>query len=366
MSDRVRLVLLSFLMLFVELSLIRWLGSDVFYLSYFSNFVLLGSFLGIGIGFLRANSRFALFGYVPVALAVLVGLVLRFPVQVDRSGTDLIFFGGTLTPSGLPSWIILPLIFLAVVLVMSMIAEGVARTFTSFPPLEAYRLDIMGSLLGIIAFSLRPFVSAPRAGWGGVVVAVFLAPTRKPPVLAVAGLVLLVGFLGWESARPVLQWSPYYKIRLDNISYGPGDNVVILSVNGVPHQSIETLAGRRTREPIYFRPYALAQNSHADVLVVGAGNGTDTAIALDAGARHVDAVEIDPRIYDIGKRLNPNRPYSDPRVTVHITDARAFMEQNHQKYDLVLFALPDSITLIPGQSALRLESYLFTAEAMQT
>ena len=99
MSNRLRLVLLSFLMLFVELSLIRWLGSDVFYLSYFSNFVLLGSFLGIGIGFLRANSRFALFSYAPLALAVLVGFVLRFPVQVDRSGSDLIFFGGSLTPS---------------------------------------------------------------------------------------------------------------------------------------------------------------------------------------------------------------------------------------------------------------------------
>jgi len=94
MNNRVRLVLLSFLMLFVELSLIRWLGSDVFYLSYFSNFVLLGSFLGIGIGFLRANSRFALFSYAPLALAALVGFVLRFPVEIDRSGNDLIFFGG--------------------------------------------------------------------------------------------------------------------------------------------------------------------------------------------------------------------------------------------------------------------------------
>ena len=48
-SGRGRLILLSFLMFFVELALIRWLGSNVIYLSYFSNFVLLGSFLGIGI-----------------------------------------------------------------------------------------------------------------------------------------------------------------------------------------------------------------------------------------------------------------------------------------------------------------------------
>ena len=48
MPDRLRLVLLSFLLLFVELALIRWTGENVVYLSYFSNFVLLGSFLGIG------------------------------------------------------------------------------------------------------------------------------------------------------------------------------------------------------------------------------------------------------------------------------------------------------------------------------
>ena len=58
---RLRLVLLSFLMLFVELALIRWLGANIVYLSYYSNFVLLGSCLGIGIGFLRARSRVNLF-----------------------------------------------------------------------------------------------------------------------------------------------------------------------------------------------------------------------------------------------------------------------------------------------------------------
>ena len=47
-----RLILGSALMLFLELALIRWLGANIVHLSYFTNFVLLGSFLGIGIGFL--------------------------------------------------------------------------------------------------------------------------------------------------------------------------------------------------------------------------------------------------------------------------------------------------------------------------
>ena len=52
---RFRLTISAFLLLFVELALIRWLGANIVYLAYFSNFVLIGSFLGIGLGFLWAS-----------------------------------------------------------------------------------------------------------------------------------------------------------------------------------------------------------------------------------------------------------------------------------------------------------------------
>ena len=55
MPVRVRLVVASALMLFTELMLIRWLGANLLNLAYFSNIVLLGSFLGIGLGFLMAK-----------------------------------------------------------------------------------------------------------------------------------------------------------------------------------------------------------------------------------------------------------------------------------------------------------------------
>jgi hypothetical protein len=131
MSSRIRLSLLSFLMLFVELALIRWTGSNVVYLSYFSNIVLLGSFLGIGIGFLRANAKVNLFRWSPVALSALVLFVHRFPVTIDRSGSGLLFFGD-FSKSGLPIWATLPVIFLVVAGVMAMIAEGVARSFARY------------------------------------------------------------------------------------------------------------------------------------------------------------------------------------------------------------------------------------------
>ena len=358
-----RLVLLSALMLFVELALIRWTGSNIVHLSYFSNFVLLGSFLGIGAGFLRGRARINLFPYAPVGLALLVGLVLIFPVHIDRSGSDLIYFG-RFAASGLPVWITLPFIFVAVAGVMAMIAEGVARTFVEFEPLEAYRYDIAGSILGIAAFSALAFTWAPPVVWG-IVAAILFAILLRPSlrILQAVALIGLVLMLGRESLVPEWSWSPYYKVRT-----GVAENPtrVQIDVNGIPHQTAVSVADRRGHAPEYFTPYRRADVGSLDnVLIVGAGSGSDVAIALAQGAKHIDAVEIDPKLQQIGAELHPDHPYQDPRVSVHINDGRAFLEQTDTTYDLILFALPDSLTLVSGQSSLRLESYLFTLQAME-
>src|SRR5258708_27625124 len=161
-NDRGRLVLLSFVMLFVELALIRWAGSNVLYLSYFSNFVLLGSFLGIGIGFLRARSPRNLFRYAPLALAALVAFVRFFPVKIRTSGADLLFFG-IVHRSGPPRYVVLAVIFVAVTAAMAFVGEGVARAFAKFPPLGAHRLALIGSFAGIPAFTPLSFLGTPPA-----------------------------------------------------------------------------------------------------------------------------------------------------------------------------------------------------------
>src|SRR6201988_2424702 len=79
-ADRARLVFSSFLMLFVELALIRWVTANNVYVTKATNFVLLASFLGIGIGFLNGRSRRDYLRWTPVALLLLVSFVLAFPV----------------------------------------------------------------------------------------------------------------------------------------------------------------------------------------------------------------------------------------------------------------------------------------------
>ncbi len=363
---RLRLMLYSALMLFTELALIRWLGSNVLYLAFFSNFVLLGSFLGIGAGFLRSRSRRDLSGLAPIALGVLVVLVNVFPVTVQRSADQLIFFGGGSPTSGVPGWLALPVIFLATAVVMACIGEGVGRSFQLYSPLRAYRLDIIGSLAGIIGFSALSFVWAPPLAWGAVVTILFiLLQANRRWLLQGACLTAMLVFLGVETFTPRFSWSPYYKITQTRTSATD----ITISVDGIPHQGTADVLHDPNQVNGYRQwPYQDAgpRNPLDNVLVVGAGNGNDVAVALAHGAKHVDAVEIDPKLYQIGFDNHPNQPYQDARVSVHITDGREFLEHTTQQYDLIVFALPDSLTLVSGQASLRLESYLFTSEAMET
>src|SRR5918912_1556744 len=167
-GPRRRLVLASALMLFLELALIRWLGANVVHLGYFNNFVLLGSFLGVGLGFLRARPGRRPPLYFPVVLTALVILVLRVPVTVERGGTDLVYFT-SLSTTGPPVWVTLPAVFLGVAVVMAGPGELDAACFPLLERLEAYRYDLLRSLGGIAGFTLLSFLRAPSVAWGAVV-----------------------------------------------------------------------------------------------------------------------------------------------------------------------------------------------------
>lgn len=345
-------------MLFVELGLIRWLGENVIYLSYFTNFVLLSSFLGIGLGFLAVNRRGSM-KWFPLTLFLIVAVVGLFPVEIERSGSEVIFFGRP-DVAGLPIWVMLPAVFAGVVSCLFLIGQAVAREFIKFAPLTAYRLDIAGSIAGVAAFALLSWLSAPPVVWSLGVLFVVVAVCREAVTrMGVALLVGVVVMLSGQSLAPDLSWSPYYKIGLRYF-----DHAVQVDVNGIPHQEITTVEFRRAHAPILFLPYEFVGSAPDRVLIIGAGAGNDVAIALSMGAHHVDAVEIDPKLFQLGVDLHPDDPYADPRVAGIIDDGRAWMERSPGQYDVILFALPDSLTLVPGASSLRLESFLFTQEAL--
>ncbi|MFC0626702.1 spermine/spermidine synthase domain-containing protein [Kribbella deserti] len=373
-GPRRRLVIASALMLFLELALIRWTGSNVVHLSYFSNFVLLGSFLGIGVGFLRATRARRLPFYSPIALLLLVAFVAWKPVAVDRGTDSGVIYFTSLDTTGPSAHVVLPIVFLAAAIVLAGPAELVGRCFAELPRLTAYRFDLIGSITGILAFTALSFLGAPPVWWSLIVLilfAVLMVPQQRAAAsgiaaaLVVTPLLIVVGVLFQESTQDDLRWSPYYKV-LTEASTVRDTPVLTITVNGVPHQQAIPAARRLDWEPQYGLPYQRIANQPKNALIVGAGSGTDVAIALQKGAQHVDAVEIDPSLLEIGRTKHPDRPYADPCVTTHVDDGRAFLSRTDKKYDLILFALPDSLTLVNGASSLRLESYLFTQQAFES
>jgi spermidine synthase len=358
----VRIFLSSFLVLFLEVALIRWLPAQIRLLSYFSNFILLASFLGIGIGALLAKTRRPLFIWYPLLQLVVVAVVYCFRLEVRINAPGSIYFtSGTSNPTtAVETTLLLPLMFVAVAALFAALAQRMAREMTALPPLRAYTINLMGSLAGTAAFALASWFEARPSVWFALafVTAVPLLRNDRWRTASIAAILCLVASsaLVANMERGTI-WSPYYKITVKS---EPTETVV--EVNNIWHQS---MARVETKEYFYQWPYMVFGDTFKDVLILGAGTGTDVAAALRHNVASVDAVEIDPAILRLGKQGHPDRPYSDPRVHPVADDARHFLRATNKKYDLVVFALIDSLTLQSAFSGVRLESYMFTEESFR-
>jgi spermidine synthase len=171
-------------------------------------------------------------------------------------------------------------------------------------------------------------------------------------------------------------WTPYQQINFSRIYAANGEMAEgIVQVNHVGYQFIVNLSddflGRHPRavtEAIDENPYNVPFRFAApgpSVMIVGAGTGNDVAAALRHGSSRVDAVEIDPAILEIGKREHPEHPYDSPRVSAHLTDARAYLKRSTGKYDLILFGLLDSHTELSDYANMRIDNFVYTEESFQ-
>jgi SAM-dependent methyltransferase len=369
-----RTFLASFLVLFLEVALIRWMPAYIRLLAYFSNFILLASFLGIGVGCLLASSRRRLFPWFPVLQTIVILSVYYFRLEVSVPTAGSIYFSSGTTDKVVlvESTMLLPLLFVIVAALFVTMAQRMGREMASLPPLRGYTINIAGSLVGVAAFAVISWLQLSPVWWFGLAFLSALplllwdepldVATARPPgstrALAGAGIVLLgISLIVVQVMARGAIWSPYYKITVGQ--EGP-DTVV--EVNNIFHQS---MAPVEQKEYFYQWPYAVFGDTFQDVLILGAGSGTDVAAALRHNVRHVDAVEIDPVIIRLGRERHPDRPYSDPRVTLVNDDARHFLRTSTHKYDLVVFALIDSLTMQSSFSGVRLESYMFTEESFR-
>jgi Spermidine synthase len=357
--------------LYLELAIIRFAAAEVLYLGYFSNFILISAFVGLGLGFLCARSVFPVDKYFPFFLLFLFALVLtaRFDADTLRNHFGLFFFGNVRGRAGLPGALLLFILFITTVMLFMGLGRRIAIAFSRFRSLQAYSIDITGSLAGILIFSLQSYAASSPVTWiitGFLLIVTGYFFSRERELLANIAFLLLSGvcviiLLLSSNTGNLTTWSPYQKLEMIK---GNKERPDMVLANGIVHQFLHpaAIAG----QSFYAFPYRVMDAAglpYKSVLVIGAGTGTDVAVAIDNGAENIDAVEIDPEILEIGKRFHPDQPYANSRVRVHTGDGREFLTNTDRQYDLIVFALPDSLMRISAMSSVRLESYLFTLEA---
>ena len=392
------LFLISSLSLFMELAVIRWLSGEIRIFAYFQNLALLSAFMGFSIGFAMVGKgrdyRFsfpALWGLF-VILVIAVGTVSTAkPLFYPGSSGE--FLWGT---AGVSVWYSLP-IFIAMVIVFFLtgmflfitLGQATGEEMALHPPVQAYIVNLLASLVGIWGFSLLSFLRTPPVIWFGCAllgIGVFFVGQRKLRVATLAIFAItLVGILIFNQDKI---WSPYNRLNLTEVTHTnptSGETVKVgylLNVQQAFYQAainlapdfIQRLKGHYSKDFIqqmedvsfqYNIPYQFVPDQ-GYVLVVGAGMGNDVAAGLrSADVKKIVAVEIDPAILSLGQKLHPEAPYADPRVVPYVDDARSFFTKDTEKYDLVVFGLLDSHTLLSGMSSVRLDSFVYTLDSFK-
>jgi len=389
-----QLVLISVLSLFMEMLMIRWVSSEIGVFAYLKNFVLVACFLGFGLGCYLCRRRVQLSAMIlPLLLLV---LILKSPLPLMRlslmrlprllgAGAEVHVWGVPALPA---SWTGMGIAILFIAPLFALIAIGfvpfgqfVGWYLENAPHgVTAYSVNVVASLAGIAGYTLLCFFDRPPWAWflvAGILSLAVLWPLRAARGLVGVAFIVIVAVAAmpdYPNARTY--WSPYQKLILGPVEKNGQIESYFLTTNGYFYQRIVNLSDTFVRShPDYFRSEPIEWNSYnlpyrfypspAAVLVLGAGMGNDVSAALRNGAGRVVAVEIDPLILRLGRELHFEHPYQSPRTQVVIDDARAYIENSHDQFDLIVFSLLDSHTTTSHFTNIRTDNYVYTQEALR-
>lgn len=347
----------------------------------------MAAFLGFGIGFWLHEKSDRIFLWFPRLFLCLVILIAMAPVLgithvifLDPREYFLLGSGfGDHAVQSIPSilsttkaLIVIVSVFFLVVATFATLTVKLGAFLNQEKPLIAYSINVAGSLLGIVGFSLVSYFHWPPVAWLLAVLALLVPFYSAKRKLATAYfLAAITVSFGAMILLPAI-WSPYYRIQRWKIDqYGTQLTVNYDSfqiIQDVSKQTIERLPLETQKELSrhYNIPYSLSRRKIQSVLILGGGTGNDAAAALRNGAQAVDVVEIDPAIAQIGQQVHPERPYASEHVNLYIDDARSFLQRTDKKYDLVIFATLDSHAAFSSLSSLRMDNFVFTDESIRT
>ena len=387
----VKIVVVAAVSLFIELILIRWQASLFPVFGLYKNYTLLACFCGLGIGYAMAGKRLVLPATLPL-LAALTGSLLLLHYY---GGGDILssFFVVPVWEESyvaaapaiqssvarhivhdIPVYGLLILTFLLNAYALIPIGQYAGFLMNRMAPLAGYGCNLAGSVLGVGLLFLLSWQWAGPDIWFTLAVVPLLwlqsavANARK---LGIAAAVFCILMLSWPFT-PLTQtiFSPYQTIQV----LTKGDGLAALTASGTYYQKIYDFSPqhRPGKDNTYLKQvighYELPFRTAASldrVAVIGAGTGNDVAAALRVGAKQVDAVEIDPVIYQLGAKRHPEHPYDNPNVHGIINDARSFLRQSGDSYDAIVYGVLDSHVLLSHGSNVRLDSFVYTQEGLR-
>ena len=380
------------LSLFLELLLIRWESGVFAVFALYKNFALLSCFCGLGIGYAKAEDKqLALPAALPMTLLLLAlftflrygtgmaGNTVFQVVPVREEASVFFAFKSSVTPLmhvvySIPVYLLLAVTFVLNVLVMFPVGQFCGHVMQRLPALPSYGFNLLGSIVGVVLLFLLSWAWAGPVIWFSLAalgMAVFLLQSRSARLIACASAIGCAAVAGWPTA-PLTQtiYSPYQLIEKASQSNG----LMGLLISGSYYQKVfdlnlanpkrETDDATRKVVGYYELPFKTAK-ALDQVAIVGAGSGNDIAAALRNHAGHVDAVEIDPAIRDLGLENHPEHPYADPHVRSIINDARNFFRSTHTSYDAIVYGVLDSHIVVSHGANMRVDSFVYTQEGLK-
>jgi spermidine synthase len=185
----------------------------------------------------------------------------------------------------------------------------------------------------------------PREGWAASV-----RSARAPLALAAAGVALALLVPAWDPRTLTAGTNVYFDsggepgrivFMREDVHGGMttvaerDDGVRTLYTNG----KFQGNTGWEMRAQRFFAHYPCLFVKEFDrVLVVGLGTGTTLGTLAAYPWRRLDAVEISPSIVEAARThfTGPNRrALDDPRVALHVDDARNWLLVNDERFDLI-------------------------------
>ncbi|GAB4272695.1 MAG: hypothetical protein Kow0029_11630 [Candidatus Rifleibacteriota bacterium] len=344
---------------------------------------MLACFAGLGLGYALANRP-----KIPVIFSLPVLAFQFFYLIFLRNGLDEALLISIVTPvmeqlnmgfatASHPAQLVATYAFLALVMLLTSIAFIPAGQICGvllerMPPLKAYGLNLLGSIAGVVITILLGYFWTPPIVWllPCLLILVWLQSYEiKNTLIAVSATFLIVLILSWPVSVGFEKiYSPYQLIERGASHNG----LMMIRAAGHYYQRVHDLSNAATTEDpkkkwiaqYYEMPYLFVKNPK-NVAVVGAGTGNDVAAGLRKGAGHIDAIEIDPVILKLGRLYHPERPYSSAVVSKINEDARSFLRNTSKSYDLIIYGLLDSHTLLSHASSVRLDSFVYTVEGFK-